>query len=215
MSMKTPADFYFDPVSPFAFLMWRRLRKDDLGLEIRPIPVLLGAVLNHWGLIGPAEVPPKRAQTYRMCQWLADRNGIALRFPNTHPFRSVEALRLLIALDVRADAVDALFNAVFAEGRDLTDSAQLEKLGVELGLSDVQDNIASADVKDGLRANIDAAIARGVFGVPTLAIGKELFWGFDTLDMVRDYLADPRLFQTAEMQRLGTLDYGVPRRAGS
>jgi 2-hydroxychromene-2-carboxylate isomerase len=215
MSMKTPADFYFDPVSPFAFLMWRRLRKDDLGLEIRPVPVLLGAVLNHWGLIGPAEVPPKRAQTYRMCQWLADRNGIALRFPNTHPFRSVEALRLLIALDVRADAVDALFNAVFAEGRDLTDSAQLEKLGTELGLSDVQDNIASADVKDGLRANTDAAIARGVFGVPTLAIGKELFWGFDTLDMVRDYLADPRLFQTAEMQRLGTLDYGVPRRAGS
>ena len=75
--------------------------------------------------------------------------------------------------------------------------------------------IASADVKDGLRANTEAAIARGVFGVPTLAIGEDLFWGFDTLGMVRDYLADPELFQTAEMQRLGTLDYGVPRRAES
>jgi len=215
MSTKTPADFYFDPVSPFAFLMWKRLREDDLGLEIRPVPVLLGALLNHWGLIGPAEVPPKRAQTYRMCQWLAGRNGIALRFPNTHPFRSVEALRLLIALDAGADAVDALFEAVFAEGRDLTDSAELERLGAELGLSDVQNGIANAGVKDGLRTNTEAAIARGVFGVPTLAIGEELFWGFDTLDMVRDYLVDPTLFQTAEMQRLGTLDYGVPRRAGS
>lgn len=215
MSTKTPANFYFDPVSPFAFLMWKRLREDDLGLEIRPVPVLLGALLNHWGLIGPAEVPPKRAQTYRMCQWLAGRNGIGLRFPDTHPFRSVEALRLLIALDARANAVDTVFEAVFAKGRDLTDGAELERLGCELGLSDVQDRIAGADVKDGLRANTEAAITRGVFGVPTLAIGEDLFWGFDTLDMVRDYLVDPRLFQTAEMQRLGTLDYGVPRRAES
>lgn len=215
MSAKTPADFYFDPVSPFAFLMWKRLREDDFGLEIRPVPVLLGALLHHWGLIGPAEVPPKRAQTYRMCQWLADRNGIALRFPATHPFRSMEALRLLIALDARVDAVDAVLDAVFAEGRNVTDPAELERLGGELGLSDVQHRIASADVKDTLRANTDAAIARGAFGVPTLAIGDELFWGLDTLDMVRDYLADPQLFQTAEMQRLGTLDYGVPRRAGS
>ncbi|MBG6116555.1 MULTISPECIES: 2-hydroxychromene-2-carboxylate isomerase [unclassified Sphingobium] len=215
MNTKTPADFYFDPVSPFAFLMWKRLREDDFGLEIRPVPVLLGALLNHWGLIGPAEVPPKRAQTYRMCQWLADRNGIALRFPDTHPFRSVEALRLLIALDARANAVDAVFEAVFTQGRDLTDAAELERLGGELGLSNVQDRIASADVKDGLRVNTETAIARGVFGVPSLAIGEELFWGFDTLDMVRDYLADPKMFQTAEMQRLGTLDYGVPRKAGS
>mgnify|MGYP004458215715 CR=1 FL=1 len=208
MSTKTPADFYFDPVSPFAFLMWKRLREDDFGLEISPVPVLLGALLNHWGLIGPAEVPPKRVQTYRMCQWLAARNGIALRFPDAHPFRSVEALRLLIALDARANAVDTVFEAAFGKGRDLTD-------GGELGLSAVQDRIASADVKDGLRANTEAAIARGVFGVPTLAIGEDLFWGFDTLELVRDYLADPKLFQTAEMQRLGTLDYGVPRRAES
>lgn len=215
MRMKTPADFFFDPVSPFAFLMWKRLRDDDLGLEIRPVPVLLGALLNHWGLIGPAQVPPKRAQTYRMCQWLAARNGIALRFPDTHPFRSVEALRLLIALDVRADAVDAVFEAVFAQGRDLTDGAQLEKLGSALGLCDAQDRIASADVKDGLRANTEAAIARGVFGVPTLTLGEELFWGFDTLDMVRDYLADPKLFRTAEMQRVRTLEHGMPERAES
>ncbi|WP_202385403.1 DsbA family protein [Altericroceibacterium endophyticum] len=75
--------------------------------------------------------------------------------------------------------------------------------------------IASADVKDGPRANTETAIARGVFGVPTLAIGEDLFWGFDTLDMVRDYLADPKLFQTAETQRLGALDYGGARRAQS
>ncbi|HAE27859.1 MULTISPECIES: 2-hydroxychromene-2-carboxylate isomerase [Hyphomonas] len=215
MSMKTPADFYFDPVSPFAFLMWKRLHENDFGLALRPVPVVLGALLNHWGLVGPAEVPPKRAQTYRMCQWLANRNGIGLRFPDAHPFRSVEVLRLLIALDARAHAVDAVFEAVFLEGRDVTDGAELERLGAGLGLSDVQSDIERMDVKKRLRANTEAAIARGVFGVPTLAIGEELFWGFDTLDMVRDYLSDPKLFQTPEMQRLGALEYGVPRRPAS
>lgn len=215
MRARISADFYFDPVSPFAFLMWARLREDDLGLDVRPVPVLLGALLSHWGLVGPAEVPPKRLHTYRMCQWLAGRHGIALRFPDTHPFRSVEALRLLIALDARADAVDAVLEAVFVEGRDLTDGAELERLGAAFGLVDVANRISGSEVKDRLRTNTEAAIARGVFGVPTLAIGDERFWGYDTLDMARDCLADPQLFRTPEMQRLGSLNYGVPRRAGT
>ncbi|WP_370385535.1 2-hydroxychromene-2-carboxylate isomerase [Novosphingobium sp. EMRT-2] len=161
---------------------------------------------------GPAEVPPKRIQIYRMCQWLADRHGIPFRFPDVHPFRSIEALRLLVALDARVDAVDALFDAVFRDGLDLGDPANLEAFGRALGLDHVAAVLAAPTVKDRLRANTDAAIARGVFGVPTVEVGAELFWGFDTIGMIDDYLANPGLFRAPAMARLEGLGYGVPRR---
>ena len=56
------------------------------------------------------------------------------------------------------------------------------------------------------------AIARGVFGVPTVAVGGELFWGFDTFPMIQDFLADPALFESPEMRRLAQVAYGIPRR---
>ena len=60
-------------------------------------------------------------------------------------------------------------------------------------------------MKDTLRANTEAAIARGVYGVPTFAIDEELFWGFDTTDMLLDYLKDPNMMKSAEMLRLAQL----------
>lgn len=207
----TPATFYFDLVSPFAYLMWKQLRR-NATLALRPEPVLLGGLLQHWGQLGPAEVPPKRTQIYRICQWLADRHGIPFRFPDVHPFRSIEALRLLVALDARVDAVDALFDAVFRDGLDLGDPANLEAFGRALGLDHVAAVLAAPTVKDRLRANTQAAIARGVFGVPTVEVGAELFWGFDTIGMIDDYLANPGLFRAPAMARLEGLGYGVPRR---
>ena len=92
-----PATFYFDLVSPFAYLMWKQLRRNTT-LALRPETVLLGGLLQHWGPLGPAEMPPQRIQIYRMCQVLADRHGIPVRVPEVHPFRSSEALRLLCLL---------------------------------------------------------------------------------------------------------------------
>ncbi len=217
MTSPPDAEFFLDPVSPFAYLMWTRLRREGLvrdgaALGVRPVPVVLGALLVHWGQLGPAEVPPKRAQTYRMCQWLAARHGIPFRFPDAHPFRSLDALRLLVALAARADAVDAVLGAVFAEGRDLARPGELEALGRALGLDDPAAAIVDPAVKQALQANTAHAIDLGVFGVPTVAVGGELFWGFDTFPMIQDFLADPALFESPEMRRLAQVAYGIPRR---
>ena len=59
----TPTDWYFDFVSPFAYLQLELLRREHPGVTLRPVPVVLGAILSHWGTIGPAELPTIRTFT--------------------------------------------------------------------------------------------------------------------------------------------------------
>lgn len=205
------ADFYFDPVSPFAFLAWRLLRRDGFPRRFLPVPIVLAAVLDHWGQRGPAEIPPKRLLTYRHCLWLAGRHGIEMRFPPVHPFRSLEASRLIVALGATPAAVDAVFQAVFVEGRDLGEPAVVEALCRQLGLPGASPLTVPA-VKDALRANTDRAIAHGVFGVPTLVVDDVTFWGVDALDMAREYCARPDMFGMPDMKRLESVRQGGQRK---
>jgi 2-hydroxychromene-2-carboxylate isomerase len=206
-------DWYFDILSPFAYLQWKsRARLAGLA-TLRPIPVVLGALLSHWEQKGPAEVPPKRFHTYRACQWRAAKLGVPFRFPPAHPFNPIAALRLIIALGSTDEVVDALFTAAFGAGRDVSDPAVLNEIGENFGLTDVAAAISTPEVKQQLRQNTDAAIAAGVFGVPTTVVGADLFWGEDTTEMLAEYLTTPTLFDTDEMRRLRDLPAGVQREA--
>ncbi|WCM28535.1 DsbA family protein [Sphingomonas sp. QA11] len=204
-------DWYFDVISPFAYLQWKT--RGRLGDRVRlvPVPVVLGALLGHWEQKGPAEIAPKRLHTYRTCQWRADTLGIPFRFPPAHPFNPIAALRLIVALDATPAVVDALFDAAFRDGLDVSEPDILEIIGNSLGLEDVAGAIAQPHVKNQLRANTDRAIERGVFGVPTIAVGDDLFWGDDSTEMLIDFLDNPALFTTGEMARLGSLPTGVTR----
>jgi 2-hydroxychromene-2-carboxylate isomerase len=205
------AGWYFDLISPFAYLQWQQREKLAGLVKLRPVPVVLGALLSHWEQKGPAEIPPKRLQTYRRCQWYAEHLGIPFRFPPAHPFNPIAALRLIVACGASEAAVDAVFGAVFGEGRDISDMAVLEEIGRKLGIEDMTAAIARPEVKAQLRANTDAAIARGVFGVPTVDVGGELFWGEDATGMLLDYLKNPALFAGAEMLRLQQLPIAAQR----
>jgi 2-hydroxychromene-2-carboxylate isomerase len=204
------ATWYFDLVSPFAALALPEV--EALGCPVRFRPVVLGALLGHWGTLGPAEVPPKRLHTYRLAQFGAAEAGIPLRFPPRHPFRSLDALRLLAAAEEpSAAAVRAAFRFVWGEGRDPSDPDELPALAARLGL----DPAAASAGRDRLRGWTETAAAAGVFGVPTLMIGSELFWGADAMPMARAFLADPAIFGRGEMARLGGLPVGVERRRGA
>ena len=135
------ADWYFDIVSPFSYLQWKTRDRLAGRVRLRPIPVVTGALFAHWEQLGPAEVAPKRFHTYRTCQWRARLLGVPLRFPPAHPFNPIAALRLVVALDASEAAVDAVFDAAFAEGRDVTDMAVLSAIGSALGLDDVAEGI--------------------------------------------------------------------------
>lgn len=203
--------WYFDVISPFAYLALPAV--EALGSR-RPVtlrPIVFGAVLSRWGQLGPAEIAPKRLHTYRLCQFLAQRAGMPFRFPPRHPFRSLDALRLLAALDVKPGAVRATFDFIWAEGRDTSDPAERNALCARLGIGDPDALIAAQDAKSCLRAWTDQAIAAGVFGVPTLAVGSDLFWGLDTMPLAEAVLDDPGLLHRGEMARVATLPAGVER----
>ncbi|MGE0484548.1 MAG: 2-hydroxychromene-2-carboxylate isomerase [Gammaproteobacteria bacterium] len=211
--MSRSADWYFDFISPFAYLQFRHFHRLPADLEVRLVPVLFAGLLGHWEHKGPAEIPAKRVQTYRYTHWLAHRLGVPFRVPPAHPFNPLAALRLAIALEAREEAVAGIFEFIWGEGGDIGAAGALDTLAARLDVPDAAALIDAPAVKQALRDNTDAAIARGVYGVPTFAVDDELFWGFDATDMLLDYLADPALLQDPEMQRLAQLPSAATRRA--
>ena len=209
--MSGPFDWYFDFISPFAYLQWRRLRRDHPEIALNPKPVLLAAILNHWGQLGPAEVPGKRRHTYRQVLWQARNAEIPLQFPPAHPFNPLAALRLSLAAPDRAAAVDAIFRHVWEHGRAADSAATLADVAQALGITDPAAAIADPVVKAELAANGAQAIALGIFGVPTLVIDGELFWGNDATDMARNFLTDRKLFDDAQMRRVDSMPVAAAR----
>lgn len=209
--MKT-ADWYFDFVSPFAYLQSEVLHRFDGRLAIRPVPVLLGGLLKHWGQKGPAEMATKRRFSYRHVQWLAERNDIALRFPPQHPFKPLRALRAAVALGSSIAATHEIFRFIWREGRDPNLPEDWAELARRLGVPDLDARCHAPAVKSQLLQHGAQALAAGVFGVPTLAIDGELFWGFDATGMALDWLADPVRFAGGEYARLDGLPVGAARK---
>jgi 2-hydroxychromene-2-carboxylate isomerase len=203
--------WYFDFVSPFSYLQFEAYPELMQTAELRP--VLFAGLLNHWGGKGPAEIPAKRLQTYRYTYWQAGEYGIPINYPPAHPFNPIHALRLALALDSRYDAVKAIFEFIWTEGRSVADEWPMLLARLRLDPAAADAMIADARVKDALAANGREAIERGVYGVPTFDTGRELFWGLDATDMLLDYLADPAVFDAPEMRRIAALPVGAQRKS--
>ena len=210
--MKT-ARWYFDYISPYAYLQSAVLERITPLACIEPKPILFAALLNHHGQKGPAEIPAKKVQTFRQVMWLAHRHGITLNLPHAHPFNPLPMLRLSIALGNDPDVVQALFRYVWVDGHLPTDEAPWSALCRGLGVDEPEIEIARPEVKDTLRRNTEEAIELGVFGVPTLVIDDQVFWGFDMTDAAIEYLRGDALFTSPRMVAAAALPDGVHRSA--
>ena len=210
--MARHADWYYDVISPYAYLQFATFGRlpDDLEVQIKP--VLFAGLLGAWDNLGPAEIPAKRRQTYRYCHWLAHKRGIPFKTPPRHPFNPLALLRLAVALDGEPAAVGAIFHHIWGAGNDGQDADSLTALARMLGVDDWRARVNDPAIKQQLRANTDEAVARGVFGVPTFVIDSEIFWGDDVTDMMLDYLGDPELFRRGELERVGELPVAAQRK---
>ena len=204
-------DWYFDFVSPYAYLQLEHSYDWLAGVPVTPKPVLLAGLLDHWGQKGPGEIAPKRTFTYRQVQWLAQRDGIAFRFPPRHPFNPLRPLRLAIALECALEPIRTIYRHIWRDGGEVDTEEDWAALLAKLGLREAEGMIGDAAVKAQLRRNGEDAIAAGVFGVPTLVADGMLFWGYDSTAMAMDYLRDPQRFRSPEMRRLESLAVGASR----
>ena len=203
-------DWYFDFISPYSFLQSEILDRIAAHAEIRMRPVLFAGLLEHWGHVGPAELAPKRLWTFEHCVWLAQRHGIAFKLPTMHPFNPLPLLRLSLVLDNRRDAVARLFRFVWQEGHIPAEREAWNALLAELQVE--EDALKSDAVKHALRDNGAAAIAAGVFGVPTALVDGRAFWGFDATDMLLDYLSGNTFFDSRAMRDAAAMPAGPGRR---
>ncbi len=188
--------FYLDFISPYTWLalMESRSFAERHGVTFEMHPVVYAAMLDAHGLVGPAETPAKRRYTFHDVVRLARRRGLAFSGPPAHPFRSLEALRTLCLFRDEPGALDLaarLSNACWGEGKDLTDIQVLSDLVDEAGFdgADLRERISTPETKGQLRALTEAAIERGVFGVPTFIRGEEMFWGQDRLELLAESLS--------------------------
>jgi 2-hydroxychromene-2-carboxylate isomerase len=214
--------FYLDFLSPYAYLAFEQLPEALLGLSygVDYRPTLFAGMLKHHGQLGPAEVVPKRAWTYRQVLWLAHTHGIPMQMPAAHPFNPLPLLRLALACagedSVKAfgpglsnrHVCEAIFRHVWRGGADAADAQRLNELTQALA---PQRDPASEQVKAELKANTEEAIARGLFGVPTYAVDDKLFWGFDALPMLRAYLEGDAWFAGGAWEAAQQLPVGASR----
>jgi 2-hydroxychromene-2-carboxylate isomerase len=204
------AIWYFDFVSPFAYLCLHRLKELPVDLAIEYKPVLFAGILNHWGQKGPAELPTKRRYTYRWSHWWANSLGLPFRYPAGHPFNPLHHLRLAIACGSTPEAIRAIFDDLWTTGADAMDAERFGLLSRKFGLK--TEDLQNPEIKNRLRSNTDEAVRRGVFGVPTFEIDGELFWGADSIEFLQAFLKDPAVVRNEEMRRLDGLPVAAARK---
>jgi 2-hydroxychromene-2-carboxylate isomerase len=185
--------FHFDVVSPYAYLAFEQLPEALAGIShfVEYRPVLFAGLLKAWGHKGPVEIPAKREWTCRQVDWLARQAGVPLQLPTPHPFNPLALLRLTLACDEAGRmpnrrVVEAVMRHTWqGGGANPNEPQRLAALAATL--QPVRDPNGS-EVKAELKTLTDAAIAQGLFGVPSLEAVGRLYWGLDALPMLREDL---------------------------
>lgn len=208
--------FYLDPISPFAALAFWRLPELMAGRHyvVDYVPILFAAALKQHASKGPAEIEPKRAWTYRHVLWLAQQQGQALQMPASHPFNPLPLLRLAWTCALPGSTpsrwvIEQLFAHVWQSGgAEAVDPRRLAELAERLA---PQRHADEDQAKLRLREATDAALAAGVFGVPTFEMEGRQFWGQDALPMmVAAFDGDP-WFESGAWEQAAARPVGVVR----
>lgn len=199
--------FFFDFISPYSYLAWKQIHAlaERTGMRIEPVPVLFAAFLNAYGQKGPAEIPPKRLYMFKELFRRAHRLDLPLVPPPSHPFLPLLSLRvasLPMTDHDRKRLIDSLFAEAWGGGSGIESPENVTAVANRLGLDGhqlVRDAGLPAS-KDRLREQTEGALKTGVFGVPTMIVGQELFWGADSLEDLEAYIRGDDPLQHAGME---------------
>ncbi|HSN32825.1 MAG TPA: 2-hydroxychromene-2-carboxylate isomerase [Ideonella sp.] len=190
-------EFFFDVGSPNSYLAWTQLPRiaAEARAELVWRPMLLGGVFKATGNASPVTIPAKaRWMAQDMARW-ARRWGVPFAFNPHFPINTLTLMRGAAGLQLRRPEdlgryLDAVFHAMWVEPRDLGDAAVLAEAlaAAGFGPAEFQALVADPEVKAKLVADTEEAVARGVFGAPTMFVGDEMHFGQDRLEFVRQAL---------------------------
>jgi len=193
-------ELFIDFISPYAYLAAEKIAQLDPQATVTPI--LLAALLNHNQQKGPAEIPDKRRYTFKHVSRVAHEHGLSIQPPPAHPFNPLLPLRLAT---LRPDLILPIFRQCWREGQAIDTPESL------LPLCDAATLEKASEARQKLRENTERALVLGVFGVPSVLAGQEVFWGFDSFPHIRPFLEGKDPVDPALMQKWETLPASAQR----
>lgn len=195
--MAEPIEFYFDFSSPYSCIAAELI--DDLaakyGRKVKWRPMLLGVVFQKTGQPLLVNVPLKGEYSLRDFARSARYHGVPFKFPAKFPLSTVSAARAYYWLHGQDCAkarqfARAAFRAYWVDGRDISDLAVLQEIAAGLGVDPaaLAAGVATPEIKERLRAETEAALAKGMCGAPWFVVDGEPFWGADRLPQIEKWL---------------------------
>jgi len=191
-------DFIFDFASPNSYLVQQVLPRiaDRTGAQINYIPCLLGGVFKATGNQPPwqafANVPSKVAyEELEFKRFIMKHRLVNFKMNEHFPINTISLMRGAVAAQLESEEafnkyLNTMFSAMWEQGRDMNSPDEVAAVLAESGYSpqDFINSIQDDAVKEKLRSNTDAVIARGVFGIPTFFVGDEMFFGKERLEQL-------------------------------
>ena len=181
-------DFYFDFISPYAFIAHHKIIKleNNYKFKINYSPILLGGLHNLHEIKAPAFIPSKAKFMIRDCKMVAEKNKIKFKFNSYFPIRSLNLMRgVLVAEEdgIKDQYINKIFNAIWSDGLNLNDEEVLTKVlkNIDINPKTFLLRAQSQNIKDQLRVKTNEAFKKGIFGAPTFVVKDKIFWGQDRL----------------------------------
>ena len=186
--MTKKIEFYFDFLSPYSYLAWTWVRNQNYEFEYYPVSV--ASIVSSFKTLGPAQIKPKRDYLFKDLLRTTKLNNIPFTTPKELPFNSLYALRLSLKQKV---VIDAIFNAGWRDGLDIGNDTVLREVLLNSGQSKefVDEFFLKMEDRDArvqLKKNIEMALEKNLFGVPSFIYDNEIFWGHDSIKYLEMHL---------------------------
>ena len=184
--MTKEVEFYFDFISPYAYLAYKKIQSLPKDIKIKYKPVFLGALHNLEGITAPAFIKPKLKHMISDCDLIANKNKSNFIWNSKFPINSLGVMRgyLFINAENRELYLNVMFDAYWKDNLDISNEKILKNLLEKCKINSIKffDGIKDLKIKDELRSITQEAHDKGIFGAPTFVVNNKIFWGQDRLE---------------------------------
>ena len=187
--MTKSIDFYFDFISPYSYLAYKRINVLK-NLKINYKPILLGGLHKLGGITAPAFNERKMKNMKNDCELIAKKNNIEFKWNTKFPVNSLLIMRGYLTLDkeFKKKYFDDCFDAYWKNNIDVSIEENINEIleNCKIDKDIFFKNINDQKIKDELKELTNLAFEKDIFGAPTFVINNKLFWGQDRLDYALD-----------------------------